>query len=191
MFVAFHCLLKSLVCVTSFKGHSKPLTCAGEALFSPCSRWRHRLRKWGSMSCPRSQMANGRAGIQTQRFRTQALLWHRSFQVPEDYREKGLEYVWGLWEGSLEKGGFELGLEEWITLWSTDPEEKKDAGGRVVTRELKTVDWGFRRADPWEERLGTRVRAKSCRTLTLGQKRLHLADIKVVQRSENSRGQDR
>lgn len=47
-------------------------------------------------------------------------------------KKKMLQYVWGLWEGSLVEAEFKLGLEEWIVLCPTDPEEKKAPGGRII-----------------------------------------------------------
>ena len=125
--------------------------CRGGSILSPCARRRHSLRKWSSMSCPRShtlQMAE--LGFEPS-ISESGLFYYTSFKVPEDCTEKDLQRVWGFWGGSLDKEGFELGWQEWIILCPTDTEEQKNAEGRVVwtkggdekwwqvTRELKTV----------------------------------------------------
>ena len=149
MFVAFHCIL--WVCYLLWGSQPACDMCRGGKILSLCASRRHGLRKWSSMSCPRShtlQMAE--LGFELSVSESE-LFYYTSFNVPEDCTEKGLQHVWGFWGGSLDKEGFELGWQEWIILCLTDPEEQKDAEDRMVwtkgggkkwwqvTRELKTV----------------------------------------------------
>ena len=96
MFVAFHCILR--VCYLLWGSQPACDMCRGGKILSPCARRRHGLRKWSSMSCPRShtlQMAE--LGFELSVSESE-LFYYTSFNVPEDCTEKGLQHVWGFWE---------------------------------------------------------------------------------------------